>query len=71
MRYYYDSPIGAMYIYPHNGKYNLEIRGDVCGTYDSAVAAADDVFCHATGCYDWDKLQVNDMSTDIHEWKRD
>lgn len=34
-----------------------------------AVAAADDVYCHATGCYDWDHLssELDQVPTDIHE----
>lgn len=69
--YRYASPVGLMYIKHNNGKFDLIIN-DVCyGSYQSAVAAADDVYVHVTGCYDWDKLDgtIADVPTDIHEWE--
>lgn len=71
--YKYHSPIGLMII-----KYNPEsqrfllIINDMCyGSYHSAVAAADDVYVHVTGCDEWDFLdgEVLDSPSDISEWE--
>lgn len=69
MLYYYRSKIGLFRIYPRQGRYALEINGTIYGTYHSAVAAADDVYTHCTGCYEWDNLdgRVNAPS-DLSEW---
>lgn len=72
--YIYKSPIGLMAIKLNNstGRFEL-IISDICyGSYHSAVAAADDVYCHVTGCYDWDNLdgKLDQVPTDIHEWEK-
>ena len=70
--YVYQSPIGTFYIRLLDNRYALYFDNDVLGYYSSAVAAADDVYTHTTGHYEWDALdcQVNDVPTDIYEWKR-
>ena len=74
MVFVYKSPIGLMKIFlDSNQRYALAIGDTVYGHYHSPVAAADDVYCFATGCYEWDKLQTKmmlDVPTDIHEWQR-
>lgn len=69
--YYYDSPIGKMYIRQEsNGKYSLNICDTLYGYYPNAISAADDVYVHVTGCYAWDSLDctIDDVPTDITEW---
>jgi hypothetical protein len=36
----------------------------------TAVSAADDVYTHTTGCYDWDCLDgtLSTVPTDIYQW---
>jgi hypothetical protein len=56
----YDSSIG---------KYKLIIDDEWYGSYQSVVAAADDVYCHVTGCTEWDILDGSiDSPTDIYQW---
>lgn len=45
----FHSSVGTFWIKPHQGRYVLGINDDAIGSYHSAVAAADDVFTHATG----------------------
>lgn len=68
--WYYESPIGLMKIYQNrDGRYSLQILETVYGSYDSPAAAADDVYCFATGCDEWDFLcGTIDPPTDIYEW---
>ena len=70
----YNSSIGTMKIYqnPRTGRFIIQIKDEQYGGYHSAVAAADDVYCHATGCYEWDCLDGSllDVPTDIYEWER-
>ncbi|MDD4601488.1 MAG: hypothetical protein PHQ46_10620 [Negativicutes bacterium] len=72
--YIYKSPIGLMkIIFDRNvGKFALVINGTCYGHYHSAVAAADDVYVHETGCNDWDLLDgdILDSPSDISEWER-
>ena len=68
--WYYESPIGLMKIYQNrDGRYSLQIQETVYGFYESPTAAADDVYCFATGCDEWDLLcGTIDPPTDIYEW---
>ena len=73
MAWAYRSPIGTMYIRKlEDGRYGLLIDGIVWGSSHNPQALADNVFCHATGCYDWDRLDtmVSDVPTSIHEWEK-
>lgn len=69
----YNSPIGIMKIGidKNVGKYVLAIGNTIYGHYPNALLAADDVYTHSTGCYDWDKLDgtISDVPTDIYEWE--
>ena len=67
----YNSPIGKMVInYDARGnRFKLIINDTWYGSYQSAIAAADDVFMHVTGCYDWDRLDGMIIDpTDLSEW---
>lgn len=56
---------------PRIDKYALSIGDTIYGHYNSAIAAADDVYMHATGCFEWDDLDGTvDAPTDIYEWQR-
>ncbi|MFF5993672.1 hypothetical protein AAGS61_02805 [Lysinibacillus sp. KU-BSD001] len=68
----YRSPIGTFSIRVLNGRYALCFANDVLGCYNSAGAAADDVYTHTTGHDKWDALdcRVNDVPTDIYEWEK-
>ena len=70
----YNSPIGLMIIKfdTDSQGYLLIINNERYGLYRSALAAADEVYTHTTGCYEWDSLdcEVLDAPTDIYEWER-
>jgi hypothetical protein len=69
----YRSPIGLIVIkYDSNVNRFALIINDVCyGHYASAVAAADDVYCHVTGGYEWDVLDGEILApSDIYEWEQ-
>ncbi|MGN7471265.1 hypothetical protein [Brevibacillus sp. SAFN-007a] len=69
----FKSPVGLMKIYPdpHTRMFALAIGDTVYGHYPSAIAAADDVYTHSTGCFEWDELAGKvDAPTDIYEWNR-
>ncbi len=67
--YVFKSSIGLFWIKQVPSGWHLGIDNEILGTYQSAVAAADDVYVHVTGCYDWDKLDgIEDAPTDIYEW---
>lgn len=72
LMYLYRSPIGVFTIRYINGRFTLCFSNDVLGHYNSAVAAADDVYTHTTSLYEWDDLdgQVDDVPTDIYEWEQ-
>ncbi|MEH6945429.1 hypothetical protein [Bacillus sp. JJ722] len=69
----YFSCIGVMKIYldQYKHQFALSINDTVYGYYHSAGKAADDVYCHVTGCYDWDLLEgtINDVPTNLYEWQ--
>lgn len=69
--WYYNSPIGIMKIqFCENQRYTLEINEEIYGSYHSSQAAADDVYNHVTGCYEWDSLDgtISDVPSGINEW---
>ena len=72
--YGYNSPIGPMIIFfdKRVNRFALAINDTLYGHYHSAVAAADDVYCHVTGCDQWDLLdgKIFDAPTDLAEWLR-
>lgn len=71
----YNSPVGKFCIrfdYKVH-KWALWMSDDIYGHYASPVAAADDVYCQVTGCYEWDSFDtepiLTDVPTDIHNWE--
>jgi hypothetical protein len=72
--YIYRSPAGVFYIRFNTSlqKWDLGIGNEIFGNYITTIAAADDVYCQATGCYQWDMLDITeiDVPTDIYEWER-
>jgi len=70
----YDSPVGIIRIdlYPDHyvgEKYGIFYGGNCYGGYNDPVAAADDVFCHATGCNEID-CGINKPPRDLSEWEK-
>ena len=55
-----------------NGKYGLCYDSACYGFYENPIQAADDVYTHVTGCYEWDALdgKVPDEPTDLGEWEK-
>ena len=72
--YYYKSPIGIFSICykPELEKWQLFYDNETFGNFDTTIGAADNVYLHATGCYEWDKLdgKFDNVPTDIYEWER-
>lgn len=69
----YNSPVGKMVIRydVRENRYALIINGEYLGNYNSAVTAADDVYMHVTGYYEWDILDGRaDAPHDIYEWEK-
>ena len=69
--YFYRSPIGLMQIYFDQAtrKYALKIGDIVYELHESAQSAADNVYVHVTGCYEWDRLDGEASGpTDLSEW---
>jgi len=68
--YIYRSPVGTFSIKYHNGKYQLWIKDMHLGSYNSAVSAADDVYTHTTGYYEWDcRPDLISDPSDLSEWQ--
>ena len=71
----YYSPVGKFFIkYDFKVcKWILGLGEEVFGFYESTVAAADDVYCQASGCYEWDSMDIDsileDVPTDIYCWE--
>lgn len=69
----YRSPIGNLYICQQaNGSYGLVYNNTVWECCSTPQAEADNVYCHVTGCYDWDRLDgtVSDVPHDLSEWEK-
>lgn len=65
----YHSSIGDLFIVPlPNGTYGFKHDGTVWEACDSPQAEADNVYCHVTGCDDWDSCS-EDGPTDLSEWE--
>ena len=67
----YHSPIGAMVIsQQENGRYYLLLNDERYGSWHSPDAAADDVYHHVTGCFDWDSMDGQvDAPADLSGWE--
>lgn len=69
--YYYKSRVGTFWIKPNmHGQHLLGINDESLGAYNSPIHAADDVYTHTTGYFEWDKLdgKLFNVPTDIYEW---
>lgn len=69
----YNSPIGVIKILLRfDNRYVIEINEEIYGSYPSPQSAADDVYNHATGCYEWDSLDgsIFDVPSEIDEWAK-
>lgn len=68
----YHAPIGDLFIKRlSNGRYGLEFNGTIWESCHSPQAEADNVYCHCTGCYEWDSLDgLVDGPTDLSEWEK-
>lgn len=70
--WYYESPIGTIYIKRTAEGYGI-FFDDICyGNYQSPVAAADDVYTQSTGCDEWDmsNVPIEQIPTDLYEWEQ-
>jgi hypothetical protein len=72
--YIYKSPVGLMVIHydKSTNKWVLTINETYTdGYYDSPVAAADNVYMHVTGYFEWDILDCKvDSPAGIDEWTK-
>jgi hypothetical protein len=69
--YHFRSPVGVFWIRPHptrDDQVELGIDGETIASYHSAMVAADDVYLHATGWYEWDRLEEPGGPCDLSEW---
>jgi len=71
--YSYKSPAG-MFVIKYNmslKRWDLGMGNEVYGNYHSAEQAADDVYCHSTGCNKWDMLdgKLNNVPSHLAEWE--
>ena len=67
----YNSPIGQLRIVrTADGKYGLLYAGTIWEACDTAQQEADNVYCHVTGCDEWDNLDgtISDCPQSIEEW---
>ena len=67
----YHSPIGDMVIQQQeNGRFCLWLNDERYGSWHSPGFAADDVYHHVTGCYEWDSLDGQvDAPVDLSGWE--
>lgn len=67
--YVYESPVGAFTIQEVQGRFVLQLGGEVLGRYASPNAAANDVYLQSTGSFEWDGAALPaDAPTGISEW---
>lgn len=71
MYWYYDTPIGRLEIryIPIERCYAFVFNGVHWEACDSPVSEASNIFCHATGCTEWD-LSDCYAPEDLAEWIR-
>ena len=68
----YHSPIGNIFIKQlSDGTYGMEYNGTIWESAKTPQIEADNVFCHVTGCSEWDSLDgtILDTPTDLSEWE--
>jgi len=71
--FHYRTRVGTFWIAQQpggRGRFLLGIGDEALGSYHSPAAAADDVYCQATGCYEWDALGPVTSPTDLSEWRK-
>ncbi|QOY36824.1 hypothetical protein AWH56_003995 [Anaerobacillus isosaccharinicus] len=71
--YSFKSAVGQMLIYFDKtfGQYALKIGDTVYEHHHSAESAADNVYMHSTGCYNWDSLEgVVETPSELSAWER-
>ena len=70
--YYYETPIGTLWIRPQpdsHGRVQLGINDDMpVGSYHSAESAAEEVRSQTTGIHQWDTLRNIHPPSDLSEW---
>ncbi len=68
--WYFKTKIGTLWIRQRDdGRFNLGINDKALGSYHEAWAAADDVYCKATGWIDWSQVKDERMPRDLSEWE--
>jgi hypothetical protein len=67
--YNFVSPIGIWTIRHINHKWHLCFDDECYEVHDDPYAAADNVYVHVTGCYEWDS-SIHDAPSDLSEWIR-
>lgn len=69
--WYWDSPIGPIYIkyIPKENLYGMEHNGVIWEACDTPQAEADNIYMHATGCYEWDSSEY-EAPMDLSGWER-
>ncbi len=75
--FYWKSPVGKFFIRYNfaSEKWDFGTVDDwIWGSYSSPIAAANDVYCQVTGCFELDRIdaiKMNlDIPTDIFEWEK-
>ncbi len=72
MFYFFKSKTGTFSIEPDetcDGMFKLCIGGFWLDSYETAESAARDVYLHATGWYEWDRLEDSTVPCDLGEWE--
>lgn len=65
----YESSMGILRIIPTiDGRYGFVFNDTVWEASLTPQAEADNVYCHVTGCYEWD-LSGAVAPTDLSEWE--
>lgn len=69
--YYYKSSIGTLKIVKIQGVYYFMFGDDETAWtgHTDPNAVADDVYCHATGCFEWDNSNILGP-VDLSEWNK-
>ena len=66
----YHSPVGDLFIVPlPDGRFGLRHNGTIWETCDTPQAEASNVYCHSTGCFEWDDCS-DDGPSDLSEWEK-
>lgn len=72
----FESSVGTFVIKFHSksGKYALILDDQIYGMASDPVALASNVYCHVTGCFEWDILDgqypEGDAPTDLYGWEK-